>query len=361
MGVKVDEGKSAGRRWQMYQTRLGADVYNALTLTSLARSAVNDLVSITVSDALVEGEESLPVSLDSLGRRLVFQGSIVIDSRASPAQFIDDVFVPSPDRFLQYLRSSNGAMSLIVPGDNMNNVYTKLTREFKLEAGVWRERLIENLGDAKTRREVEPAGDDGLAEIPEGEGLVVFANGRGLLYWAQHTYNALEEIAATMRSVMTGINLLPIISGNVGNAEEARQAIESAINAIVFPGDVSVDRVISNAVINQLIDEAHERRGDFYDALGVVEKDTPDRPVAADREQRSKAMLALVRSLRSKITEIMRRLGRVVTFEPYVAKSGVERLGELDILERVKQELTAEEYSQRARALIGLGPRPAGR
>ena len=356
MAQKLSAAETAGRRWRMYPTRLGVDVYNKLSLTGLTRSAINDLVAIATSDLINDGEEPLPIDPEALCRRILYQGSIVIQIPEGIPEFVDDVYAPSPRLFLQFLRDDTGAMTLIVPQDDMSRAYTKLVREYRLEGGVWQERLVQDYGLGNRAKEIEPAAGEQLDKINEA-GLVVVPNDRGLLYWAQHIINAIEEIAATMRSVMTGVNLLPIVSGNVGTADEVAAAVRQAINMIVFPGDVSVDRVISNAVINQLIDESHERRSDFYDALGVVEKDTPNRPVAADREQRSKAMLALVRGLRGKVIEIMSRLGREISFEPYVAKSAEERVRELDILERIKGELTTDEFSSRTRALVGLGPR----
>jgi|GEM_PF-2288950 len=356
MTLEVKAGQAAvARKWEFQPTQLGRDIYNKRSITSLARSPVDDLVSFVIGGVtVVKGEP--PLELKELAERRITQGSIVIEQGDGGPQLVDDVYAPSQRRFYQYLRDKQGRMDLVVPDNNMDRVYTKVTRVFEVSGSGWSEKLVEQLGVPGREKTVKAVEGPELVTIDKQQ-LLVFPGGRGPLYWAQHTFNAIEENAQTQRHVMTGINLLPIISGNVGSADEASAAINSARNAIIFPGDVSVDRVISNAVIGQLIKEAAERRSDYIDAMNTVEKDTPERPVAADREQRSRAMTQFVNDERKALARIMAVLGVELQFDPFIVKTAAERKLEGEILQMVEMELTPEERSRKKRELVGLPER----
>ncbi|HUW35306.1 MAG TPA: hypothetical protein VM223_27155 [Planctomycetota bacterium] len=357
MPVEVGAGQEAIKKWQFYPTVLGRDVYNKRSITAQARSTVSDLVSFIIAGA--QYEDTLPFELREVAERLIVDGPVVIEDPGVANRFVDDCYAPDAQTLYKYLRSDTGALELHLPGDSMDQVYTKLVQVFTLSDGKWSEKIIKNMGSPSQRTELKPSEVDPRPVALDMDSLFVYPNGRGELYWAQHVFHAIDEIAETMRNVGSGINLLPIISGNVGSPEQAKSAIRDAVNAIIFPGDVTVDRVVSEAIINQLIRESEMMLTFAKDAMNAVEKDTPNRPVAADRELRSRAMTEFVRLTRGKIARIYAKFGVDVGFDPFVVKSAEERSKELDILERVlaRAAITNEEAKQQMRALVGLGMR----
>jgi len=356
-----------------FETRLGRDVYNRQSMTLKNRSPIDDLVSLIVSTASF-GDGVVPaISATEMAKALLIDGSLVIhDSHSTPSQspvFMPDVYCPSPGLIIQYSRGKGGALTLTARNNDMEQVHTKPMRELRLKNGIWESWLvtIEETGSSEDVRESNENAlgkmfPDGLPEdkvpdaqytIPEDH-LLVHPNGRGILYYTQYAYYRVEEIALTVRRMMKGINLLPIIGG-LFKPSEVSEAIMAAVNAIFLPGPFQIDRVISEAVVRQLVLESQERSRDLLDALNVVEKDTPDRPVARDRELRMRVMLQFVHAVRDQMKTLYDKLGTPITFSRIVVTGAQERLQELDLYDRLLggHVITPEEYKYRAAALIG--------
>lgn len=353
MPVQITAGVPPRQGWTMYPTRLGRDVYDHVSLTAQARSVVDDLASYVLGGARYRGV--LPLDLRATGIALIVDGSLVIENPGLGHRFVPDCYVPDPDTVIQYLRDKHGVLHLQTPDGNMERAYTKRVRVWRRSGTAWQEELWEDWGDPEARARVAPdQGEPPLVQIDTAK-LFVWPGGRGLLYWAQHPFNALEEIAATMRGCMSGVNLLPVFTGAVGSAEELRVAIATAVNAIIIP-DGEVDRMISGAIINELVREAGERRSDFAWAMNTIVQDAPDRPVAADRQRRSAAMLEYVRSLRDTLVKIMDALGAKLEFRPFVVDTPADLLQKQDLIDRAQAagHLDPGEHRELTRELLGL-------
>lgn len=348
---------------KMYPTRLGRDVYNDESLTGKARTAIGDLIDFVLADAQLPN--NLPLPPRELTERLIADGGVAAQNPGENPTFLDDVFCPDKRTIHQYQRQKNGTMNLQVLGrseqatGDMQRVYTKEMRVYRLQSGTWKCYTVTDMIDPDLMK-TEP--DKDVPDKPEAE-LVAYPNGRGLLYWGQHIYNRIEEIAHTNRWVLRLKNLLPIFTGNTGTRANASTAFNEAENAIVFPGAVEIHRMVTQNIIHSLIKESDEKREDFRDALKMLDKESVNRPVAADRELRMMATRLFVRNMRTKINEVYALIDPQlqIEFEPFVVKSADERLKELDLYDRLlaKQVMKLDEYNRKARALGGLRDLPS--
>ena len=347
---------NASPKWQFYPTRLGRDIYNRRSITGLARSTTQDLINYVTSGIRHDG--ILPLNPRQIAEALIVDGPVVI----GPGGWWQDCYCPDERTIIQYTRNERHVLHLRMVDTNQDMVYTQRLRVWELIDGMWNERLYEDYYGARKTLTPE-ATETALQQYSPADFEVVYPNGRGLIYWAQHAFNRIDEIAVTMRNVGSGINLLPIISGETGSADDARNAIAAAINAIIFPGDVRVDRVVSEAIVNQLVRESELARNDAISALNAVEQDTPDRPVAADRELRSRAMLEFVNNTRSQLAEIYASLPSPVevTFDPFIVRSADERQKDMQMYAQAASagHLDPVEYETLNRAALGLTPRRA--
>lgn len=335
-----------------YPTRIGRDVYNRVSMTIQNRSPIDDLISLIVSGATFEGEQPLPLKLKTVTKELLADGSLAIQNPTNSPELMVDVFCPDDKTVIQYIRAEDGSLIFNLRNEDMEKVWVNTMTRFFLEGDEWFAKVIETSGQKSTETDLmDPVKPKKKWTVPKDQ-LLAHPNGRGILYYAQHAYNRIEEIARDMRRTMRGLNLLPIISGHIGNVDQARSAIVDAEHAILFPGEVSVDRVISESVVRQLVSESEQRQADYRDSLNVIEKDTANRPVAKDRELRMRVMLEFVGDMRKELIVIYAALGRKLEFSRIIVMSAAERLQELDLLERLIGELPSAELSRRKSQLI---------
>ena len=353
-----------------FPQRLGRDVYEDISLTLKNRSLIDDLVSLVISGAETDPEEP-PVNLEELANHLLVDGNLVIDTLDPAApEFLSDAHAAKKGTWVQYARDGRtGSMFLRTRNNNVEWVYTEPMREYRLMDGpqgngwyAWQlhfdARGKQREPTPTTMEEAYPevelyAGDQEQLYVEEAR-YIVHPSHRGILYYAQHVYNRIEEIAMTMRRVGKGVNLLPIISGYTGPTSEAQAAMDTAVHAILFRGPISVDRVISDAVVRQLAMESQELSRDLTDALNVVEKDTPDRPVARDRELRMRVMLQFVKAVRRQMKAVLSRFGCKVNFAEIVVTSAQERGQEMDLLDRSRVELEQDMAGSYAKMKLKL-------
>ena len=335
-----------------YPTRIGRDVYNRVSMTIQARSPIDDLTSLIISGATSVAEKPPPLKLETVTNALLVDGSLAIQNPKGNPELMADVFCPDDKTVIRYTRAENGSLLFNLWNEDVERVWTPIMTRFFLEDDKWFAKVVETSGTNSTETDLmDPANPEIKWTVPKDQ-LMAHPNGRGILYYAQHAYNRIEEIARDMRRTMRGLNLLPIISGNVGNATQARNAILEAEHAIIFPGEVSVDRVISESVVRQLVSESEQRQADYRDALNVIEKDTANRPVARDRELRMRVMLEFVANTRAQLIMIYAALGVKLEFSRIIVMSAAERLQELDLLDRIAGEVSTEELKRRKLQLI---------
>lgn len=333
-----------------YPTRIGRDVYNRVSMTLQNRSPVDDLASLIISGT-TSNTETLPLALDDVAKAILVDGSVAILNPAKAPEMMEDVFCPDESTVIQYNRADDETLTLNLKNEDMEKAWAESMTRYTLKDGQWTAETITTNGRRETIEPLTQNGEDTPWTVPADQ-LMAYPGGRGILYYAQHAYNRIEEIARDMRRTMRGINLLPIISGNVGNATQAANAILQAEHAIIFPGEVSVDRVISESVVRQLVAESDQRQSDYRDALNVIEKDTANRPVARDRELRMRVMLEFVGSVRDALKIIYTGLGVKLEFSRIIVMSADERNKELDLLERIQGEMPWDELKRRKLNLV---------
>lgn len=320
---------SAVRDMQPYPLMLGRDIYEHRNMTGQNRSPIDDLLSLTLSGVDLEADYPDAADPTKNGERCIVDGSGVLLNPATPedAEWLPDVYAPSKKQFIQYHRDEYGCLKLTAPNDNMEKIYSApLMSVWDKGAEVWQETVIDYGGGKPTRKKGRTYP---LANV------AVFPNGRGILYWAQDVWKRMEELAETERDVNSGINLLPIISGNVGSEQQAMNAIRKAKHAIIFPGRVDVNRPISDTKVDQILSVYIMKREDWLSSLNTLEQDTPDRPVASDREIRMQAMKMYVRRVRKIHSKIMLLLGYTMTYDEIVIQSPTDRQAELELVRAI--------------------------
>lgn len=308
----------------------GLDLFNHRSLTGLSRSPLEDLASFVTGG--IADVDVVPEPVEAT-LRLLNSGSVVVFNPKTSPRFLDYAYAPNAETFIDYLPGDDGCIELELVKENMDKVWSTAGNiRYRLEGQSWKPEYI----DAKGKVLKDPPREVRLAmkPIPAGDVLVI-PNGRGVLYWAQDIYWRLEEIAATERRIMTGSNLLPIISGNIGGSSEVQTAFMTAKNAIILPGVISIDRVVSNAVMQMLMDWFNDRRTDWYAAMNVVEQDTPNRPVASDRQLRMLAMHLFTKRTRRVLEKLYTGLGVGIQLAPVSMLSIEERMKMLELLNQL--------------------------
>lgn len=299
----------------------GRQIFNLCSLTTLARSPIEDLAAYATAGAVVE----LPgaIDFDSLTIASIVEASPVIWDADKPLirRLIPFAHVPNANTFQVYLPDRDGGITLCMtrPKD-FDSVFSEGgTVEYRREVdsmgavaedAAWLPRLLNSRGlpdkDAKLDIKAWP--------ILPGASVRVYPHGRGNPYWGQNALHRDEEIAETMRTVMSGSNLLPVISGNVGNKAAVQSAFAEATNAIVFPGDIKLDRVISAAITQMLIGEDGLFTERWYSALKVVKLQDGGRPVEGHSALRMAVMMKYISKLQDFLKGIVTDLGGTVKF-----------------------------------------------
>lgn len=308
-----------------YPIQIGRDIFNAVSLTGLNRSPVDDLVSYALGGLRVNGNPILPV--ETMAYAFVVDGSAVIVGAETGAPYLmENAYCPDENTIIQYHRDKHGCLTLKAECDDMERVHSEpLTSVWRLGENGWSETVYEYTA-------VEVKVTDG-ATLP-AEALTAIPNGRGILYWAQHVYHRMEELRGQWREVLMGAGKTIVSGSGVGDEDTVRAAANSAKRLLAFPGQVQVDRVTSTAEADMLNSEYQSLKEDWLAALNAMEQDTPNRPVASDRELRMAAMLQFVRRVRNKLDEFYAPYGVALTFDRLVVTSPDDRLKEMDIIDR---------------------------
>jgi hypothetical protein len=324
-----------------YPIQIGRDIFNAVSLTGLNRSPVDDLVSYTLGGLRVAGDPVLPV--ETMAYAFVVDGSAVIVGAETGAPYLmENAYCPDENTIIQYHRDKHGCLKLVAECEDMERVHAEpLTSVWRLTAAGWVETVFEY-----TQSEIKVS----TGVTKKKNELTAIPNGRGILYWAQHVWHRLEELRGQWREVLMGAGKTILSGDGVGDEDSVRQAANSAKRLMAFPGQVQVDRVTSTAEADMLNSEYASLKEDWLAALNAMEQDTPNRPVASDRELRMAAMLQFVRRVRGKLTEFYEPYGVTLTFDRLVVTSPDDRIKEMDIIDRAG--LPAAEAAELRRNLV---------
>lgn len=355
------------------QQRLGREIYNSRSRTGRNRSVVDDIAVLTAGGAAwTAGKppENLPPLRDT-ALALVRDGSFVLVNGGTPEWYwLENVTVPLKGLIYEFVPNDSGSVALQLPGDDVSRPYTKEMRIFTQAggAGAWSAWLAEGKPLAQlTQREQRALSlspqdftdklhlrpDSGVEGLDAGN-VYAHPGGLGLLYHAQWIVDRLEDIAGDIATSLNKINRLPVISGETGPRNEAKTAINNAENAIVFPGPVTIDRMVSDAVIRALQADADTRMDDYYDSLNVIPKEGANRPVARDRELRMQVMLQYVDNLHTDLARIYSDWSAPLNFHRLVVESPDDLLKRKQLLDSCLQQLGQDEYNRRVQALFGI-------
>lgn len=334
---------------------LGRQIYNMFSLTTESRNPVEDLVAYGTAGAIM----SKPVDgldLEELFLSRVVEGGLVVYDADLPARrIVPFSYVKDARTWHKYIPNAKGGIEIaMVREDDMDTVYSKGgTLEYRLDEGgeFWIPRMLD-----KTLKPCDDKLPDDFADPVPAKKIRVFPGGRGVAYWGQNALHRMEELAETMRRVMSGPNLLPIISGNVGGPAEVDAAFNTAKRVIVFPGDIKIDRVISTAIIQQLVSEDGIATSRWYRALKVVEPDSPGRPVAAHTAMRMTPMLKYIQRAQDFVKAVVSALGGEVTFAAINVLTVDERQKLYDLYKQMVSvgDMTPDEFEARLKTLKGV-------
>ena len=271
-------------------------------------------------------------------------GTIVFEAgRIKP-----DVYADSETFFIEYIRDGCELGLKLLCG-NMDKPFTEDERWYNLTDEGWLVTLVQRNSDGTIAKQVSTNEDDLPFILPANTFTVFPQGGRGILYWAQDTYQRIEDIALTMRRVMSGSNLYPILSGEVPEQGDLVASFATAKQIISIPGDIQIDRVTSDSTINQLTAEQDLLKQEYFDALHVVDTGgDQQRPSGKDRELRMQAMFQFVRLSRDTLNEIC---GGGLTFDKLVISNADERGKEKLLLDSIRETIGDVEYQQRVKML----------
>jgi hypothetical protein len=328
-----------------YPVMLGRDIANHKEMAAVIHSALDDLTSFTLLG--VDMQAARHFSITDTAFRLMVDGSAVMLNPPGftdkmPPAWLEDVYVASPTLFYRYHRQPDGAMTLVAPQLDLDKIYSiPSMSEWVLTEGGWKETVY------TYQRGADRTAASGQT-VPAA-GLAVFPNGRGPVYWAQRLAMRIAELEETERFVNHGPNVLPIITGNVGPVDKARSAIKNAVRAIFFPGRVEVNRPISNDTVGQILKVLGDKREQLLAALNAMEQDTPDRPVASDRELRMRSMVLYCERVRSELKKVYALFGETLEFSPIIVQTAQDRMIELQIGDAVQPK----DWPTRRQKLVG--------
>src|SRR5690349_13400122 len=189
----------------------GDDVFTMRSETGYNRSPIDDLKSLILGAYNASGDHF--TDPDKLTEKLLTSGSVVIiDPNTTAQRYHPYVYAPSATEWIAYLTNDDGCLHLECLDDNMDRVWSQSGNlRYRLDGGTWTPEYL----DARGKPQTAPAGME-LKPFSASK-LLVIPNGRGVLYWGQDILHRMEEIAETERRVMSGSNLLPIISGDIGS------------------------------------------------------------------------------------------------------------------------------------------------
>lgn len=151
--------------------------------------------------------------------------------------------------------------------------------------------------------------------------LLVYENGRGIVYPNQWMYQRLEEIRWGIRQETSDFALSLLIIGMVSpNPEIALARLEAGKRIANIPGQgAQVERVGDSRIPDQLSAEYKDLEAEYFRACYLFDtSNQPERPVGLDLQLRLEPQAAFVEDLRRKIVETYAMLGYMeeISFTP---------------------------------------------
>jgi hypothetical protein len=309
----------------------GREIFNQLSYTGLNKIPVIKLLAFIKAGMQVSG--TLPFNKKEIPERLLVDGSFVwwLD------QFLEDLYSVTETKIIQGLR---------VDGDSTKPLIRDMRRVFMLNESNW------FITDEKyTEQKWQVVKQVGSIKADD---LFVFPNEEGILYPMQKLYHRMEEIEQLVR-VQTGRSALSmIVSGFVGDIDQARTEFESDSTVKFMPGETKVDRVHATEAVNHLL-------LDMASLLALYKEGCFDYTAAEDtvesgvsRRLKMAPMLEFVTVTRGYIEEIFAYFQASVVFDRLQIQTIGERTAEYSLLVMMRdaQVITPQEFTERSLDLI---------
>lgn len=279
-----------------YPVYTGRTIFEQLTISGFNKAPVN--LHRTRALRGVKVDESAPDTPESVCNLLLIEGSPVYRwSEYSEWEPLTNIITATATEVWQLVES------------DMYSGYHN-------DKCVWRHFL--NTGESWQIRDIKPTmyGMEAqivreMPAIPTSD-ILVYENGRGILYDNQWTYQRLEEIGWELKRETSDFSLGIIIVGMVSpNPEDALEKLASGKRIANIPGQgAQIERVGDSRVHDQLRAEKQELARDYFrDCFLLDTADQPNRPVGLDLQLRLEPQTGFIEELRRKIAEVYTMLG----------------------------------------------------
>lgn len=327
-----------------YPIRHGSDIFCYDSMTGLARSPLDDLASYILG---VTAGGPFSIDPERLCYELLSAGSVVVVDPQDEElrRFHKYIYAPSEREWIAYLPDSEGCVTLKCQHHNLDMAYSEGGNiRYKLNGEKWRAEYLDEDGKVKEW----PEGLKDYSRDFDTSRIVVIPNGRGLLYWCQKLFWRLEEIAETEKVQMSGPNLAPFLTGDIG-APELLMAAFAKPNPrfIAAPGNVQIDRVVSTAIVDMLLKWYDARRSDWLNALNAIDNEAVDRPVAGDRTLRMMSSLRFANRVRDRMRDFYTdTYSEEIKFDRIITLSGDELTKQITALQMLRPDLGEDWYME---------------
>lgn len=339
-----------------FETRTGRQIYEEMSYTGLNQYPITILESFAIHGGTLKGsggvienedmDENVPFTIPSLANELLVSGSFIAYLKEG-----NDKYEFQRGK-IDVVRKDLG---LIILEDDPT-----VTREYQLiehsetNEGYWLIRDFEKYG---TEDQLLVPGTE--IEVPFNVvfmyqfGDYLFRG--GVLYPAQRAYNRIEEIFLSFRSQTTDNALSLIVAGQVGSIQQAQSQLSGGRKVLFIPGEVTISRVASTHVTDQLMQEVGLLMPLYIRRLQVFTSQEEKAESGLSRRYEMMPMLTYVNSIRKRMGRIYKNelFNLDIDFENIIIKTIDERDKELTYLKRLLNEniIDHAEFVKRA-ALI---------
>jgi hypothetical protein len=338
----------------------GRQMFNTLSITGLNRTPETILSAFITTDFKAEiknkehadpvNPENPVISVDEMTEYLLVDGSFVIQELPEPNAdgdkwiFMKDV-VNTPkvpiqlNMFWSKVRKDDGD----IKSDTM-----RLFRRENFDS----EWIVEDITnpDASNSRVVKTIKFPSKAFYPWANKLHPF----GILFPNQNTWKRLEEVEEQIRSQTGPASLSLIVTGYVGDIDQAKQQMSSGARIVFVPGSAQITRVASNNVADQLMSDSDRLMALYFKNTNVANVEGSENISGVSRRLLMTPMLSEVNKQRAMIKEIYSFFDIGASFGGVQLMGADEKIKELDALARALADkvITEEEFTQRARPLF---------
>ena len=177
--------------------------------------------------------------------------------------------------------------------------------------------------------------------------------GKGLLYWNQYTYRRIEEIEQSIRQQTGKAGLSIILTGYMGDIDQARKAFATGSEIVHVPGNPTITRVGSTGTTDQLMSNGDQMMRLFLKNTHQIEISETANISGVARRLAMTPMLHYIKLKQKQIKAIYEVLGYDLSLHGINIMTPAERAAELDFLNRGLAEghLEQPEYKNMASAL----------